>query len=105
MSEDANPGEVFPIDDGGINNDHIIDLCDFIINSLHEKYIGTKQKTPPSVSELKDMAQTLHGVWTLVQDIMELDNRLRMFIETQSQGETEEPEEPENLEDDDNDEQ
>jgi len=70
-----------PIDDSGINNDYILDLCDFVINSLWDKYIGgieedkTRLKTP--TSEIKDLAYTLQVVWGLCQDILDIDRRLR----------------------------
>lgn len=68
-----------PIDDSGINNDHILDLCDFIINRLWEKYISESKDVNFSVRELKDIAYTIQSVWGLCQDIIELDKNLRMF--------------------------
>lgn len=70
-----------PLDDSGINNDHILDLCDFVIKNLWIKFVGSAADEPQpketSVRDMKDIAYTLQSVWTLAQDIIELDRRLR----------------------------
>lgn len=69
-----------PLDDSGINNDHILDVCDWIIFTAWTKYVGAeKTHDQVNVQELKDLAFTLGSVWGLVQDILDIDNRLGGF--------------------------
>lgn len=88
MAEAKTPGdEVPPLDDGGINNDHILDLCDYIINNMWKQYIEKRPAKSPTLAHMKDMSQTLFTVWGLVQEILNLDRRLREQVES---GEVEE---------------
>jgi len=69
-----------PMDDSGINNDHILDLCDFIITKSWEKYVHNQNRPTAeelSIRDLRDLAYTIGAVWGLVQDIIDLDSRLR----------------------------
>lgn len=70
-----------PRDDSGINNDHILDLCDFIISSAWAKYIGNNKEEPGNISirELESLSNSLQNVWILVREIIDLDRRLRMI--------------------------
>ena len=84
MSDDKKPinneSNEPPMDDSGINNDHILDLCDFIIKTSWMKYVGEDHRISPdqvTSQELKDLAFTLGSVWGLAQDILEIDRRLR----------------------------
>lgn len=83
MSDETPPPseDVSPLDDSGINNDHILDLLDYIVKTMHNRYINEPPAVPPTDAALKDMSHTLHTVWSLVQDIMDLDRRLRMTFE------------------------
>jgi hypothetical protein len=74
-------GESTPRDDSGINNDHILDLCDFIINSAWMKYIGNSTGSSPSIRELECLANTIQNVWILAQEIIDLDRRLRLVAD------------------------
>jgi hypothetical protein len=68
------------MDDSGINNDHILDLCDFIICKAWEKYVHNENRPTAedlSIRDLRDLAYTMGAVWGLAQDIIDLDGRLR----------------------------
>jgi len=69
-----------PIDDAGINNDNILELCDFVITTCHNKYI-VNEVTSDKISsqELKNISLTLSTIWGLAQDILDIDSRLRGF--------------------------
>lgn len=68
-----------PQDDIGINNDYILDLCDYVINTAWEKYIGgSDKKKTPSIEELKNLSETIHTIWQLAQEIIDLDERLML---------------------------
>lgn len=73
--------ESAPRDDSGINNDHILDLCDFIINTAWSKYIGNGTGEVPSIQELESLSNTTRNVWRLAQEIIDLDRRLRLIAE------------------------
>lgn len=76
-------GGSLPKDDSGINNDHILDLCDFIIDSAWTKYLGNSDYVKegssgtPSIKELQDLSATIQNVWVLVQEILNLDHDIR----------------------------
>lgn len=75
-----------PRDDSGINNNHVLDLCDYVITTTWKKYIESPPNKLPSTEELNSLAQTLTGVWILAQEIIDLDRRLRMQAEFQELG-------------------
>ena len=76
---DRNAGDP-PMDDSGIDNDHILDLCDWTITSLWVKFssMTSEERINTSISEYKELADTLQSVWTLTLDIIALDGALRM---------------------------
>ena len=69
--------EITPLDDGGINNDHILDMCDYIVTNMWKQTVENAAQKPPSLTDMKDMAQTLLTIWSLVQEILDLDRRVR----------------------------
>lgn len=78
MSEKQNiPDDGVPLDDQGIRNDEIIEILDSLIQSTWKDVCQDKKEL--SISDRKEIALTLHTVWDLARDIMNIDEQLRMF--------------------------
>ena len=78
MSDNTNiPDDGVPLDDQGIRNDEIIEILDSIIQSTWKDVCQDKKEL--SISDRKEIALTLHTVWDLARDIMNIDEQLSMF--------------------------
>ena len=71
--------EGIPLDDQGIRNDEIIEILESIIKDTWQELIFNKKKL--TIEERKEVAMTMHIVWELARDIMDIDDKLRMMAE------------------------
>lgn len=68
-----------PLDDQGIRHDEIIEVLDTIIKDTWNDICHNKKQL--SISDRKEVATTLHIVWNLARDIMDVDDGLRALSE------------------------
>jgi len=73
-NQDQNP----PLDDLGIYNDHIIELCAYVIKTLHDDYIDKDESPKHSIKDLRDLTLTLQMAWELSREIIDFDTRLKL---------------------------
>lgn len=81
MQENGN--EEPPLDDFGIHQDRLLEICEKIIEKTHEKYV-INDTSPKNAAEFRDVAETLEKVWLLTQDILNLDDVIRSAVEAMS---------------------
>ena len=82
-NKDTNSGkddENLPLDDYGIHQDRLLEICEKIIEKTHNKYV-LENYTPKSSAEFRDVAETLQRVWSITQDILNLDDVIRSAAE------------------------
>ena len=72
--------ESLPLDDYGIHQDRLLEICEKIIEKTHNKYV-LENYTPKSSGEFRDVAETLQRVWSITQDIPNLDDVIRSAAE------------------------
>lgn len=80
---EENENEDPPLDDFGIHQDRLLEICEKIIEKTHEKYV-INDSTPKTAAEFRDVAETLEKVWLLTQDILNLDDVIRSAVEAMS---------------------
>lgn len=68
-----------PLDDQGIRNDEIIEVLDTIIKDTWNEVCVNKKQL--SILDRKEIASTLHIVWNLARDIMDIDDSVRAISE------------------------
>lgn len=80
---EENENEDPPLDDFGIHQDRLLEICEKIIEKTHEKYV-INDVSPKTAAEFRDVAETLEKVWLLTQDILNLDDVIRSAVEAMS---------------------
>jgi len=74
--EDAEP----PLDDYGIDHDRILEICEKMIERLHQKYV-IEESSPKNAAEINEVTASLQNIWNLTQSILELDDVIRTALE------------------------
>jgi hypothetical protein len=79
----GNPDDLPPLDDYGIHQDRLLEICEKIIEKTHNKYV-INDYTPKTAAEFRDVSETLEKVWAITQDILNLDDVIRSAVEAMS---------------------
>jgi hypothetical protein len=74
------PNDDAPLDDYGIGQDRIIELCEKIVDKIYTKCV-LDNSMPSSIGDLKEIVLTLEGVWRLVKDMLDIDDVIRSAME------------------------
>lgn len=64
-----------PLDDYGVHNDHVLDICESLITQLWKRLVTESHQM--SIAEIKDAAITIDSLWNLVQSIIEINEDLK----------------------------
>ena len=93
--------EIPPMDDYGIHQDRLLEICEKIIEKIHNKYV-IDDYTPRThiAAEYKDVSETLKNVWAITQEILNLDDVIRSAVEAMSDDSPEDFNDDENIKDD-----
>lgn len=77
--------EIPPMDDYGIHQDRLLEICEKIIEKIHNKYV-IDDYTPKTAlaGEFKDVSETLKNVWAITQEVLNLDDVIRSAVEAMS---------------------
>jgi hypothetical protein len=73
------PEDEIPLDDQGVRNDEIIEILEKIIKDSWQEIVFEERNL--TIQERKDVAATLHMVWELARDVMDIDDKLRMMAD------------------------
>jgi hypothetical protein len=68
-----------PMDDYGIRNDEILQMCDFAVKKLFG--ICNDQSKELGLQEIQTLVSTLDMVWNLTQSILNFDEDMRDAID------------------------
>jgi len=75
-----------PLDDYGIGHDRILEICEKIIEKIHTKYV-IDDADVSSVSEYKDIIQSVQSCWELTKGILDLDDIVYSAMQALENGE------------------
>jgi len=84
-----------PLDDYGIELDRMLEVCEKMIQRLHERYVEEDTK-PKNASEIKDVVNSLESILNVTRSILNIDDVINSAMHAISKGQT-----PDLLEEDD----
>ena len=92
MSKDEKPlpqnnDELPPLDDYGIELDRMLEVCEKMIQRLHEQYV-TDDIKPKNAAEIKDIVNSLESILNVTRSILNIDDVINSAMHAISQGQT-----------------
>jgi hypothetical protein len=75
---DNNPDT--PMDDYGIDHDRILEICEFMLNEIHTKYVLEKKEIP-TVKDIYMMSCSVDKIWNITKSILDIEEILRTTSE------------------------
>lgn len=69
------------LDDYGIDHDRILEVCEKMIEKIHDKYY-MKDISPANTAEFRDIAYTLGKIWEVTQSVLDLDDVIRSAMDS-----------------------
>jgi len=67
-----------PMDDYGIDHDRILEVCEKLIQKIHQTYVIEEKDM--DANECEKISQTLCRVWELTQNILEIDDMIQSAL-------------------------
>jgi len=68
-----------PLDDYGIDHDRIIEICESLLQQMHNIYV-IEQKKADNILEIQQATAALTHIWDLTQSILDIDDVIRSAI-------------------------
>jgi len=74
-----------PLDDYGIELDRMLEVCEKMIQRLHERYVGDDVK-PKDAAEIKDIVSSLESILNVTRSILNIDDVINSAMHAISKG-------------------
>lgn len=76
-----------PLDDYGIELDRMLEVCEKMIQRLHERYVDDDAK-PKDAAEIKDVVSSLESILNVTRSILNIDDVINSAMHAISQGQS-----------------